>query len=116
MWLGEGVTARHGASVMLCCAMDCCLAYVVQVAGLSKQRAQWQHPVDAGQLGVSTVSSIVCAVVGDGVCSGVHVADSRLCVPLLLLWLLWAAAVVGVGAVVSSNIAATVGVVVRESL
>ncbi len=50
----------------------------------------------------------------DGVCSGVGVADSRSCVPLLLLCLLWAAAVVGVGAVASSDVAATVDVVVCE--
>ncbi len=102
-----------------CCVVLCdglLLVCVVQAAGPAQQRAQWQHPVDAGQLGVSRVSSIVCAVVGDGVCSGVHVADSRSCVPRLLLWLLWAAAVVGVGAVVSSDVAATVGVVVRESV
>ncbi len=108
------MTALHDASVSRCVLGWIVGVCVVQVAGIEPQRAEWQHPVDAGQLGVSTVSSIVCAVVGDGVCSGVHVADSRSCVPLLPLWLLCAAAVVGVGAVVSSDVAATVDVVVCE--
>jgi hypothetical protein len=86
---------RVSRCVVLCDGL--LLVCVVQAAGLAQQRAQWQHPVDAGQIDVSTVSSIVCAVVGDGVCSGVRygVADSCSRVPRVLLWLLWAAALCG---------------------